>query len=461
MSTRPELEDLMNRSLYAVAAAPVVLMAAALTMYALPSEAATGPWTEVWSDQFNGAAGQRLDTGNWIPQIGTSYPGGAANWGTGEVETDTDSPANASTDGAGHAAIRAIREADGHWTSARMETVRTDFRPPTGGVLKIEVSAKQPDVSGAEAGGIWPALWMLGAPARGVGATNWPSIGEADILETANGHDSNWGTFHCGTWGGVCNEPDGRSSGERTAASLGLSSFKTSFHTYAIEWDESTSPQEMRWYIDGVNYHTVRASDMPADVWTAATNHGYFLVMDIAMGGGLADKTGGGPTAATKSGVPLLVDYFSVSSKPGSGTATPPPSSSTSSGTSTSGTSTTAPGSTPTVTVTSTVTATVTVSGTACPPTSTTSSPSSTSSTTSAGVGTPSNLRLAGSTASSLTLAWDGSATASYDVLRSGVRIATVVGTGFTDVGLLPNTPYIYSVRGTTTTPEQTFTIAR
>jgi hypothetical protein len=46
-------------------------------------------------------------------------------------------------------------------------------------------------------------------------------------------------------------------------------------------------------------------------------------------------------------------------------------------------------------------------------------------------------------------------------VLRSGVRIATVTGTTFTDIGLLPNTPYIYSIRGTTTTPEQTFTIAR
>ena len=65
---------------------------------------------------------------------------------------------------------------------------------------------------------------------------------------------------------------------------------------------------------------------MPADVWTNATNHGYFLVMDIAMGGGLADKTGGGPTAATKSGVPLLVDYFSVSSKAGTGTPAPTPS---------------------------------------------------------------------------------------------------------------------------------------
>lgn len=77
------------------------------------------------------------------------------------------------------------------------------------------------------------------------------------------------------------------------------------------------------------------------------------------------------------------------------------------------------------------------------------------------GLGTPSNLRLAGSTASSLTLWWDGSPSASYDILRSGVRIATVAGTSFTDIGLMPNTPYIYAIRGTTTTPEQTFAITR
>lgn len=456
----------MTRTLRLAALVSIVVVTAALVWSAMPaSQAASAGWTEVWSDQFDGPAGQRLDPANWIPQIGTSYPGGAPNWGTGEVETDTDNPANASTDGAGHAAIRAVREADGHWTSARLETVRTDFRPPPGGVLKVEVSAKQPDVSGAEAAGIWPALWMLGAPARGVGATNWPSIGEADILETANGRDSNWGTFHCGTWGGVCNEPDGRSSGERTAASLGLTSFKTSFHTYAIEWDESTSPQEMRWYIDGVQYHTVRATDMPADVWTAATNHGYFLVMDIAMGGGLADKTGGGPTAATKSGVPLLVDYFSVSVRAGGGSGTP---TSTPTTTSSTPTSTTPPGTTPTATptatvtatvtstVTATVTSTVTVTATDCPP-----APTSTSTTGSPppGPGSPANLRLAGRTGSSLTLAWDGASNASYDVLRSGVRIATVTGTTFTDIGLLPNTPYVYAIRGATTTPEQTFTI--
>ena len=52
---------------------------------------------------------------------------------------------------------------------------------------------------------------------------------------------------------------------------------------------------------------------------------------------------------------------------------------------------------------------------------------------------------------------WDGPAGASYEVLRSGIRIATVTDTTFTDIGLFPNTPYLYSIRGDgTTTPEIT-----
>ena len=56
-----------------------------------------------------------------------------------------------------------------------------------------------------------------------------------------------------------------------------------------------------------------------------------------------------------------------------------------------------------------------------------------------------------------MTLAWTGSATASYDVLRGedGIKIATVTGTTFTDIGLLPRTPYVYSVRGSGGTSSQ------
>jgi hypothetical protein len=45
---------------------------------------------------------------------------------------------------------------------------------------------------------------------------------------------------------------------------------------------------------------------------TNATNHGFFLILNVAIGGVFTDNFGGGPTAATKSGVPMLVDRVAV-----------------------------------------------------------------------------------------------------------------------------------------------------
>src|SRR5439155_12046768 len=54
----------------------------------------SGNWTVVWSDDFTGAANTSPSGTNWILQTGTQYPGGAAQWGTGEVETASNSTAN-------------------------------------------------------------------------------------------------------------------------------------------------------------------------------------------------------------------------------------------------------------------------------------------------------------------------------------------------------------------------------
>jgi hypothetical protein len=74
------------------------LAAAAATAATLPANASapTPPsgWTQVFLDDFDGAAGSGVDTSNWQYDTGTSYPGGAANWGTGEVESMTRSTSN-------------------------------------------------------------------------------------------------------------------------------------------------------------------------------------------------------------------------------------------------------------------------------------------------------------------------------------------------------------------------------
>ncbi|MCM2416447.1 hypothetical protein [Streptomyces sp. RKAG290] len=63
-------------------------------------------WTTMFSDDFNGAANSGLNRANWLYDIGTGYQGGAANWGTGEIESATDSTQNVYQDGNGHMASR-------------------------------------------------------------------------------------------------------------------------------------------------------------------------------------------------------------------------------------------------------------------------------------------------------------------------------------------------------------------
>lgn len=64
-----------------------LLMAAGL----LPLTRAAVPTVEgltlTWSDDFVGSANSLPNTADWQAVTGTSYPGGAANWGTNEIET--------------------------------------------------------------------------------------------------------------------------------------------------------------------------------------------------------------------------------------------------------------------------------------------------------------------------------------------------------------------------------------
>jgi Ricin-type beta-trefoil lectin domain len=277
-------------------------------------------WTQVFADDFNGAANTGVNTANWLYDLGTGYPGGAANWGTGEVETMTNSTQNVYQDGAGRLVIKPIRNGSGQWTSGRIETQRTDFAAPVGGKLRFQGSLQQPNVSGAAAAGYWPAFWSMGAAARGVGATNWPSIGEIDLMEDINGRSSEFATLHCGVApGGPCNEFTGLGSGERACSGC-----QTGFHTYAMEYDRSISPEQIRWYLDGSNFFTVNSNQVDATTWNNATHHGFFLILNVAMGGSFPAAFGGGPTGSTASGVPMLVDYVAVYTS-GGGT-TPPPS---------------------------------------------------------------------------------------------------------------------------------------
>jgi beta-glucanase (GH16 family) len=279
-------------------------------------------WTQVWADDFTGSANTLPSSSNWIIDTGTQYPGGPAQWGTGEIQTYTNSTTNLAQDGSGNLRITPVRGGNGQWTSARMETQRTDFKAPSGGVLRIEGRIQMPNVTGAEAAGYWPAFWALGAPYRG-NYQNWPSVGEFDVMENVNGINSVWGVLHCGVNpGGPCNETLGLGTNRACPGST----CQSAFHTYAFEWDRSVSPNQLRWYVDGQQFHSVTQSQVGEPHWSNMTGHnGYFLLLNVAMGGAFPNGVAGAatPTGATVSGRSMLVDYIAVYSRGGG--STPPP----------------------------------------------------------------------------------------------------------------------------------------
>jgi hypothetical protein len=84
----------------------------------------------------------------------------------------------------------------------------------------------------------------------------------------------------------------------------------------------------LRWYLDGNNFFTISQNQVDAASWTAATNHGYMVILNLAMGGGFPAAFGGGPTGSTVSGASMLVDYVAVYTRGGGSTpppTTPPP----------------------------------------------------------------------------------------------------------------------------------------
>ncbi|MDQ2811762.1 MAG: ricin-type beta-trefoil lectin domain protein [Actinomycetota bacterium] len=296
----------------AVAALPVLALTApaataqsgAAARTAAPNTVPGPPagWTTQFSDDFNGSAGSGVDS-QWQYDTG---PG--SNFGTGEIETMTNSTSNVHLDGNGDLDVTALGSGS-NWTSGRIQTTSANVGAPAGGELEVTASIEQPNPSSGV--GYWPAFWMLG-PGQ------WPENGEIDIMEDVNALSELSGTVHCGTDpGGPCNETNGIGSGLRACSGC-----QTGYHTYTmIENRTNPAAESITFYLDGSQYFSVSESQVGTSTWQAAFDHNMSIIFDLAMGGGYPDGVCNctAPTGSTTSGGTMSVQYVAAYTTSGSG----------------------------------------------------------------------------------------------------------------------------------------------
>jgi hypothetical protein len=289
-------------------AAPAAKAAPAVVTPAAVPGAPSG-WSTVFSDDFSGSSGSGIDS-QWMYDTGAG-----SSFGTGEIETMTNSTSNVHQDGNGNLDITALGSGSS-WTSGRVQTTSANVGAPAGGELEVTASIEQP-TGGL---GYWPAFWMLG-PGQ------WPENGEIDIMEDVNSLSELSGTVHCGVDpGGPCNEPDGIGSGL-----VGCSGCQSGYHTYTMILNRTnTAAESITFYLDGNSYFTVTEAQVGTATWQAAFDHNLSIILDLAMGGaypnGVCNCTT--PTSSTASGGTMSVAYVAAYSTSGGG-STPPPTGST------------------------------------------------------------------------------------------------------------------------------------
>ncbi|WP_329182635.1 discoidin domain-containing protein [Streptomyces sp. NBC_01477] len=232
----------------------------------------------VWSDEFNGAAGTKPDTGKWTQDTG--------NGQNGELETYTNGD-NTTMDGAGNLVIEARKEANGQYTSGRINT--SDHFNFTYGHVEARIK-----VSGTQ--GLWPAFWMLGSNFKT--GTPWPNSGEIDIMEhVGKVADSVYSTLHAPAYNG--------GNGYGSPYTLAGSDFASDFHTYAVDWDST----HMTFSVDGHAFFTADKATVEATRGPWVYDHPFYIILNNAVGGDWP----GAPDASTVFPQRMLIDYVRVS----------------------------------------------------------------------------------------------------------------------------------------------------
>ncbi|XP_037035063.1 beta-glucanase-like [Bradysia coprophila] len=244
--------------------------------------------TLLWSDEFDGPAGQVPDSTKW------KYDTGGGGWGNQELEYYTESNMNAALDGNGNLVITARQENNNNYECWYGRCQYTSARLLTAGKFSQKYGAIEARIKIPKGQGLWPAFWMLGDDIFQVG---WPQCGEIDILENIGREPlAIHGTLH----GPGYSAADGLTSTYRLPNNQ---PFADDFHVYRADWTSNS----ISFSVDGHQYVTKSPSDTPpGKKWVF--DHNFFIILNVAVGGGWP----GPPNSKTVFPQSMIIDYVNV-----------------------------------------------------------------------------------------------------------------------------------------------------
>ena len=247
-------------------------------------------WQLVWSDEFNGAAGDPPNPLYWSCVVGDG------GWGNREWEYYTDRAENVATDGNGHLVITARAETLADTDCWYGTCTYTSARCTTRGKIKFTYGRIEARLRLPQGQGIWPAFWMLGANYSQVG---WPDSGEIDIMEHIGSEPHTvYGTLH--------------GPGYFGEDSLGniynlVEPVYEDYHVFGIEWEANI----IRWYVDDEWVGSFQPGNLNGNPWVF--NRAFFILINLAVGG----TWPGYPDATTIFPQTLQVDWVRIYQRPG------------------------------------------------------------------------------------------------------------------------------------------------
>ena len=281
----------MRQSLTCLLSACALLGACTSTRISPAGSMAPPQWTLVWSDEFTGAVGARVDSTKWRYETGDGCAVGNCGWGNGEKESYTSSTDNVSLNGTGQLMITA-RTALGiscyygpcAYTSAKITTRGTVLAAPG----RVEARIKLPNGQG-----LWPAFWMLGGQFP---AIPWPQSGELDIMEHKGSESlTTSSAIHGPGYSG--NTPFAHRN------TLARGSVPDEYHVYAVEWDSAS----VRFSVDSVPHYAVTRGEITR-YGTWVFDQPMYVILNLAVGGAFD----GDPKSDAIVPATMLVDYVRV-----------------------------------------------------------------------------------------------------------------------------------------------------